>query len=393
MHIHRKALAICLLFTFSHILAQEEDLKLSSKDSIVTSSWMIGLGYNIVDDSGDAFNDFTTIKNQWNAVAFPSRVSVGRYFKSGLGLEVLGTYNNYKQGFIIDGVVNPEDISFFAIDSRLSYDLNKIIGETAWFDPYIGIGLGYTDANNTPRGTYNAVIGFRTWLSDKWGLDLNSSGKWAMGDNGATNYIQHGAGVVYRFGIEKGLSKKGLEKLVSIEEIAKERERVQDSIASVNRAKEEAALAERLAMEKEQKRLADVEKAKIDAENKRKSEIEDRIKRLGFIYFALNSSYIRKESLGVLDKLANLMNEIPELELKVTSHTDSRGASEYNQWLSKKRADQTKNYLVKKGIDSKRLQVEANGEDRLLNDCDDNTYCTEEKHKINRRSEFIATKF
>lgn len=393
MQIRRKALAICLLFTFGQILSQEEDLKLTSKDSIVTSSWMVGLGYNIVDDSGDAFNDFTTIKNQWNAVAFPSRINIGRYFKSGLGLEIIGTYNKYKKGFTIDGFANPEDINYFGIDSRLSYDLNKIIGETGWFDPYVGIGLGYTDASNTPRGTYNAVVGFRTWFSDRWGLDLSSSGKWAMGDNGATNHIQHGAAVVYRFGIEKGLSKKGLEKLALIDEIAKERERVQDSIASANRAKEAAALAERLALEKEQKRLADAEKAKIDAENKRKSEIEDRIKRLGFIYFALNSSYIKKESLGVLDKLANLMQELPELELKVTSHTDARGTSQYNQWLSQKRADQTKGYLVKKGIDSKRLEAEAYGEDRLLNDCDDNTYCTEDKHRVNRRSEFIATKF
>ena len=393
MQIYRKALALCLLFTLGQIYSQEEDLKLTSKDSIVNSSWMVGLGYNIVDDSGDAFNDFTTIKDQWNAVAFPSRISVGRYFKSGLGLEVIGTYNKYKKGFVIDGLINPDDISYFGIDSRLSYDLNKIIGETAWFDPYVGVGLGYTDANNNPRGTYNAVVGFRTWFSDKWGLDLNSSGKWAIGDNGATNHIQHGLGVVYRFGIEKGLSKKGLEKLALIDEIANERERIQDSIASANRAEEAAALAERLALEKERKRLADAEQARIDAENKRKSDIEDRIKRLGFVYFALNSSYIRNESLSVLDKLANLMREIPELELKVTSHTDSRGASPYNQWLSQKRADQTKSYLVKQGIDSKRLQAEAYGEDRLLNECDDSTHCSEEKHKVNRRSEFIATKF
>ena len=200
----------------------QDSLQIASKDSVVQSSWMVGIGYNFIDDSVDGFNDFTTIKDQWNTVAFPSRISIGRYFKSGLGLEAIGTYNNYKKGNIIDGIVNPEDISYYGLDTRISYDLNKLIGETAWFDPYIGIGLGYADANNTTRGTYNAVIGFRTWFSDQWGLDLSSSGKWSFG-NEASNHIQHAAGIVYQFGIEKGLSKKGLEKLAMIEALEKEK--------------------------------------------------------------------------------------------------------------------------------------------------------------------------
>ena len=384
---------LAMLMLATTPIFSQDSLQLIARDSIVQSSWMVGIGYNFIDDSGDAFNDFTTIKDQWNAVAFPSRISIGRYFKSGIGLEAIGTYNKYKQGNIIDGIINPEDIDYFSLDTRLSYDLNKLIGETAWFDPYVGIGLGYADANNTPRGTYNAVVGFRTWFSDRWALDLSSSGKWSFGDE-ASNHIQHAASVVYQFGIEKGLSKKGLDKLAMIEALEMEKQRVADSLASEQSAKDEAAMAERLAQEKEKARLAALEKAKIDAENQRKQQLENSIKDLGFVYFGFNSSYLNKSYKALLDKLALIIQENPSLSLLIGSHTDSRGPEKYNIWLSEKRMKRTIEYLVKqKGIDASRLQGEAFGESKLVNECNDHTRCSEAKHKLNRRSEFVIDSF
>ncbi|MGB5387008.1 MAG: OmpA family protein, partial [Eudoraea sp.] len=140
-------------------LDQQEELQLTAKDSMVVSSWMVGLGWNFINDSGNRLNDITTTKNMYNAVAFPSRINIGRYFRSGIGLEAIVTYNKYKEGNIIDGVVNPEDKDYFGFDTRFSYDLNKIFGQTGWFDPYVGVGAGYTYANDLSRGTYNAVIG------------------------------------------------------------------------------------------------------------------------------------------------------------------------------------------------------------------------------------------
>lgn len=382
---------VMLCLAVSSITAQEIP-QLTSKDSIVQSSWMFGLGYNIVDDSGDVFDGLFAVNSQWNALAYPNRISVGRYFKNGLGVEAIGTYNKYKVGKVIDGVINPEESDYLGLDARVSYDLNKIIGETAWFDPYVGVGLGYTDANNTARSTYNAVIGFRTWISDRWGLDFSSSGKWRTGDKG-TNHIQHAAGVVYQFGIEKGLSKKGAEKLALIEALQAEKQRVNDSIATLEREKEALALAERLAKEKEAAQLAATEKAKRDAENKRKQDLRNKIDALGYVYFDLNSSYINKKSEGILNDLALILQENPALQLQVTSHTDSRGRSEYNKWLSERRVKRTVDYLIGRGIATERLNAEAYGEENLLNECDDNTYCPEEKHQINRRSEFIITDF
>jgi outer membrane protein OmpA-like peptidoglycan-associated protein len=368
----------------------QENLQITAKDSIVQSSWIIGLGYNAIDDSGNVFDGLFNVSDEWNLLPYPSRISIGRYFKNGLGIEAIGSYNKYKEGKIIDGLVNTEDRDYLGLDARLTYDLNKIIGQTGWFDPYVGIGLGYTYANDLPRGTYNAVVGFRTWFSDKWGLDFNSTGKWSMGNEAnVTNHLQHAAGVVYQFGIEKGLSKRGEEKLELLAAIEKEKQRQQDSINEVNRIKEELLLAERLQKEKERAALAAAEKAKQDAENKRRQDLTDRINDLGYVYFELNSSFLNKTSKNVLDSLVKIFDEIPTLKLKITSHTDSRGNSNYNDWLSQRRVDKTKEYLIASGIAPERLVAEAYGERKLLNECDDDTYCPEEKHRINRRSEFL----
>ncbi|MEH6748194.1 MAG: OmpA family protein [Maribacter arcticus] len=384
---------LILLLAVNFTFAQDE-LQITAKDSIVQSSWIVGVGFNAVHDSGKMFDGLFNVGSEWNMVPFPSRVSIGRYFKNGLGLEAIGTYNSYQEGNIIDQRVNPVDIDYYGLDARITYDLNKILGQTAWFDPYIGIGAGYTDANNLGRGTYNAIVGFRTWFSDRWGLDFNSSGKWSMnkGDR-ATNHIQHAVGVVYQFGIEKGLSKRGEEKLELLAAIEKEKQRQNDSINEMNRLRDEVLLAERLEKQKKEDALAAVEKAKLDALNNKRNAIKARIEKLGNVYFNLNSSAVSRKSMVLLDSLVLILNEIPTLKLKITSHTDSRGASTYNDWLSQRRVDTTKDYMLTKGISDDKLITEAYGERMLLNECDDNTYCPEEKHAVNRRSEFEIIEF
>ncbi len=376
---------VMLVLTITPIFSQDS-LQLTSKDSIVKSSWVLGLGFNIVDDTATPFGDtFMDIKDTWNAVPYPSRISIGRFFTNGLGIEAIGTYNKYKVGKIIDGAVNTAPREYFAIDGKISYDLNKLIGETAWFDPYLHVGAGYSSIGDIGRSTANAGFGFNTWFGDRWGANFNTMGKWGI-EEGSTKQLQHSAGVVYRFGIEKGLSKKGEEKLELIDAMEKEKQRVADSLANVQREMDEAALAKRLEEEKEKARLAAIEQAKIDAEK----QLENKIKDLGFVYFGFDSSFLNKDSKSVLDKLSEILKINEEVQLKITSHTDSRGTIKYNNWLSQRRVNRTKEYLVSKGIDPNRLAAEAHGEAHLANECNDSTPCSAEKHRLNRRSEFLV---
>ena len=386
-----KPLTMLVMAIFSFTLTFAQDVEWTKKDSIVQSYWLVTVGANAVDDSGDEFGELFDFKEGWNMVPYPSRASIGRYFKNGIGLEAIGSYNRYKEGKIVDNVVNPEDIDYWGLDFRVSYDLNMILGETGFFDPYIGIGAGYTDANNQGRGTYNAIVGFRTWFSDHWGVDFNSTGKWAMDTENATNHIQHAVGVAYRFEVEKGLSRKGAEKLALLQEMEKEQQRVQDSIA---KAEEEARLlAERLQKEKEAAALAAAEKAKKDAEDARRAALQNKINNLGNVYFKLNSSYLTSQDRELLDQLVAIMEDEPNLTIKVTAHTDSRGTEQYNQWLSERRAERTVEYVISKGIAEDRISHEAYGETRLTNKCTDGVRCTEEEHSKNRRSDFVIEQF
>ena len=380
----------CMTFQF---YAQDELPELTSKDSIVTSAWIFELGINIVDDSGRIFNDFTPLSERWNYVPYPSRVAIGRYFPSGLELQVIGTYNQYMEGNVIDGEVITEDIPYWGLDSRLSYDLNKIFGETGFFDPYLGVGLGYTDANRVGRGTYNAVVGFRLWFSDRWGLDLNSSGKWSFG-NEATNHLQHAAGVAYRFGIEKGLSKKGQEKLAMITEMEEALQREQDSLQAVREAEERAR--QLAAQRAEEERLANERRLAQEREmraEKMRDSLRQALEAIGPVRFAFDSSYLTGETKDVLKKAASFMQENPNLIFRIEAHADSRGDKKYNQWLSERRAQRVVDFLVSEGVSADRIEGIGYGEEKLLNHCADGVRCSAAEHAVNRRSQMLITVF
>ena len=92
--------------------------------------------------------------------------------------------------------------------------------------------------------------------------------------------------------------------------------------------------------------------------------------------------------------MAVILEENPDLTIKIGSHADSRGAEVYNQALSERRLKQTLDYLIKqKGINASRLSGDGFGETQLVNECDNNTYCPESKHRLNRRSEFEVISF
>ncbi|SDX60113.1 Carboxypeptidase regulatory-like domain-containing protein [Lutibacter oricola] len=110
--------------------------------------------------------------------------------------------------------------------------------------------------------------------------------------------------------------------------------------------------------------------------------------RLDNIIFNLDKWDILPAAIPDLQKVVKLMQDNPEISVEMSSHTDSRGSHEYNQNLSQKRAQSTVNYLVSEGIALSRLIARGAGETELLNKCADNIECSEDAHRINRRTEF-----
>lgn len=106
------------------------------------------------------------------------------------------------------------------------------------------------------------------------------------------------------------------------------------------------------------------------------------------IYYDLDKADIREDAKPVLDELAVLLKDNPALIIEFGAHTDSRGTDRYNMDLSQRRAESVKNYLITRGIDSRRLRARGYGETLLVNECDDGVNCSEEQHQQNRRTTF-----
>ena len=108
------------------------------------------------------------------------------------------------------------------------------------------------------------------------------------------------------------------------------------------------------------------------------------------IYFDFDRFNIKQQAAAELDKLVAVMNEYPDMVIKIESHTDAIGKKAYNKYLSDKRAKSTRDYIISNGIDASRIESAVGyGEERLLNNCGDGKRCPRNKHQENRRSEFI----
>jgi outer membrane protein OmpA-like peptidoglycan-associated protein len=93
----------------------------------------------------------------------------------------------------------------------------------------------------------------------------------------------------------------------------------------------------------------------------------ERIEIKGEVFFDTANATIKAESFPLLDEVAQVMKDHPELlRLRIEGHTDSRGGDAYNLQLSKDRAAAVKTYLVGKGVEAGRLESEGYGETKPL---------------------------
>ena len=84
------------------------------------------------------------------------------------------------------------------------------------------------------------------------------------------------------------------------------------------------------------------------------------------IRFKKSSRRVNKEAKKSLDKIYNLILRPNNLLIEVQGHTDTKGTKKLNQWISQKRADRVKAYLIKKGILAKNIKAKGFGESKLL---------------------------
>lgn len=111
------------------------------------------------------------------------------------------------------------------------------------------------------------------------------------------------------------------------------------------------------------------------------------------IYFDFDMWNIRADSKLVLTELSKKLERYPNIHLKISAHTDSRGTARYNQVLSERRAESTRNFLaLEVYINARRFTFAGYGEFKPIVSCP-LMDCTEEEHQLNRRSEFEIIKY
>ncbi|MEE9334971.1 MAG: OmpA family protein [Granulosicoccaceae bacterium] len=101
------------------------------------------------------------------------------------------------------------------------------------------------------------------------------------------------------------------------------------------------------------------------------------------ILFKSGSNTLTTESLGVLDEIAQLLRDHPNVKMDIDGHTDASGDDKINLELSQSRANAVRDYLVEQGISVYRLTAYGFGEGMPIAKND-----SPEGRALNRRIEF-----
>ncbi len=157
--------------------------------------WAIGFGANAIHNPNNR-TDFLKTK-QWNVIPSISKFSIARYLEDGFTFEVAGTLNEITK----NNGTTIAAVTFVAVDGHIKYDINGLIGDTKWFDPYIFVGGGHTWVDNKGAGTFNAGAGMNLWVTNHIGFNFQTAGKRVFNNFILNeNHWQHSAGLVIKFG-------------------------------------------------------------------------------------------------------------------------------------------------------------------------------------------------
>lgn len=109
---------------------------------------------------------------------------------------------------------------------------------------------------------------------------------------------------------------------------------------------------------------------------------------VGKIHFDPGSAHIQKRSYALLDNVAEMLHDHPEVgHVLVEGHTDNVGPPALNLRLSRERAEAVRNALIERGVKHERLRTQGFGESRPV--APNRTRAGRAK---NRRVEFVASK-
>jgi len=213
-NLSRLLFAMLLLIGFSNANAQDQN-----------NPWAITFGVNAVDvypvgedaPQGDYFDEFVNVSDHWNILPSLSSVRVGKYLGDNFSFSAQGSINRIEKIGEVTGnpsVGTVNSLSYYAVDGLIGYSLGKVLNSKK-FEPYIGVGGGYTwieeadelgNSNGAGQkgklgfGTLNGALGFNLWFTENVGLNLQTKYKHAFDEQSGVKHFQHNLGVSIKFG-------------------------------------------------------------------------------------------------------------------------------------------------------------------------------------------------
>ena len=419
--------SLALIATVSSVQAQDENNK-----------WSIGFGVNTVDIRTP--HDFGQFLKDWggpsdlNVLPAITKLSVARYIGAGFSAEVDGSLNKIKKGF--NGV--SQDESFWNANLQAKYALRRLFTtESGWFDPYLKLGGGYTSYKSEYAEKDGGVKllaggGINFWFTDHLGLNVQTGYNHGFQKDG-TDYFQHSAGIVIKFGA-KDTDKDGIpDKDDACPDVAGPKEfngcpdTDGDGIPDKDDACPDVAGLKEFngcpdtdgdGVPDKDDKCPDVAgpaenggcpwpdtdgDGVLDKDDQCPNEAgpasnngcpepnDDDQKRLNqyakTILFDTGKATIKFQSAEVLNQIINVLKKFPKSRFRIEGYTDSTGNKQRNITLSQNRADAVKIYLIQGGIDQSRLESKGYGPENPIA-----SNKTRKGRELNRRVEINLIK-
>lgn len=105
------------------------------------------------------------------------------------------------------------------------------------------------------------------------------------------------------------------------------------------------------------------------------------------IFFDFDKSNIRTDAMPVLDENASVLTNNPTYTVVIEGYADIRGTDAYNLGLAQRRANSARDYLIRMGVDSSRIEAVGKGETSKFG-----AGTSMQAYQLNRRAHFIPLK-
>ena len=204
---HYKLVLVSIVF-----LITTANLKAQFANDLSNGKLVVGIGWSIIEDDGQKFENIFDVKNSWNMLSYPTTLRVEKLFSKSVGFVFNATYNKFKADKLVNGEIQTASSIFYAFDFGVKYNFmgmynlnEKLFGfKEDVFDIYGDVGLGATHRSTSGasnEANLNLGLGMHIFIFKGFGINLDAISKFAMDDfwNSESNYMQYSFGVIYDF--------------------------------------------------------------------------------------------------------------------------------------------------------------------------------------------------